>query len=155
MTPIIRRATDADAPAILQVRVNSVRNLRGTLYTPQQIEAWVGRRGAESYVHAMEHGEVFFVADLQGQIVGFSSVHGSRLCAVYVHSDHARKKVGSALLGVAEQFAVENGCRELAMDASTNSEMFYLHHGYRVVERAMHRFQDGTEIPCVRMNKVL
>jgi GNAT superfamily N-acetyltransferase len=96
-----------------------------------------------------------FVAEHEGQIIGFSSVQGSILCAVYVCPDHIRSKVGTALLEAVERFSLENGCRELEMDASINSEMFYLQRGYSVVERASHRFRDGTEIPCVRMRKVL
>jgi GNAT superfamily N-acetyltransferase len=154
MTPIIRRAIEADARAIMEAHVSSVRNLCGPFHTPQQITAWIGQVQPENYRQAMVHGEKMFVAEDEGQIIGFSSVQGSELRAVYVHPDHVRRKIGTALLTAAERFAFENGCTELTMDASVNSEMFYRHCGYRVVGRSVHRFQDGTEVPCVRMSKV-
>jgi GNAT superfamily N-acetyltransferase len=155
MTPIIRRATDADAPAILQVHLTSIQILCGPYHTPAQIEAWIDRMSAENYREAMARGEAIFVAEDNGRIVGFSCLQDFQLRAVYVHPDFIRRKVGSAVLGAAEKFAVDCRHHEITMDASINSESFYLSCGYGVVERSTHRFRNGTEIPCVRMRKVL
>jgi GNAT superfamily N-acetyltransferase len=155
MTPIIRRATDADAPAILQVHLNSIRSVCGPFYTPEQVAAWTDPKKVEDYRAALARGEAIFVAEMDGQIIGFSGIQDSELRAVYVHPDFLRHHVGSALLDAAEKFATNNAHREITADASVNSESFYRNRGFTVVERSNHRFRNGIESPCVRMRKIL
>src|SRR5687767_13662100 len=69
----IRRATLDDAEALCDLHIRSIRVLCAADYTPQQIEAWAGRKKPELYRQAMtDGGETMFVAvDEREHIIGF------------------------------------------------------------------------------------
>src|SRR3712207_2549295 len=70
--------------------------------TPEQIEAWVGGREPKHYAWAMrEGGETMWVAETAGQIVGFSSLRGDEVVAVYT-SPRAPPGTGARLLEAVE-----------------------------------------------------
>ncbi len=152
----IREATLNDADAICRVHIASVRVLCALDYTPAQIEAWVGRNVPENYRKAMQYkGETMFVAEIQGAIAGFSSLHRREVCAIYVHPACTRRGVGTRLLNAVEQAAIARGIHTLRLDASVTAIPFYTAQGYAVVERSRHTFWDGTAVPCAKMKKQL
>ncbi len=58
----IRPAIDADADAIADAHVDSVRTLGPSAYGPEIVESWGAPRSGERYASAMRQGETFFVA---------------------------------------------------------------------------------------------
>src|SRR4051812_35349674 len=96
----IRRATIDDADAICDVHVRSIRGLCAADYTPEQIEAWAGRKKPELYSRAMsEGGETMFVAiDDAGRIVGFVAFKQAEIYGLYVAPEAVGRGAGSALL---------------------------------------------------------
>jgi putative acetyltransferase len=75
--------------------------------------------------------------------------------AVYVHGDHAREGVGSALLAHLEDRARERGLAALVLWSSLNAVRFYERHGYERVRETTHETTGGVELGVVVMRKAL
>ncbi len=126
----IRRAGTDDAEAICAVHKVSVRGLCAGSYTKEQIEAWVGPGIPQDCRDAMRDGEVMFVADYGGDIVGFGGIKGTEIRAVYVEPERGRGS-GALLLRALEQEAADKGEEKLHLTASLNSVGFYEAMGYQ------------------------
>jgi len=152
----VRKANPEDAEAICHVHVASVRTLYVNDYTPDQIEAWVGKLTPEGHRNAIEKmGEIMFVAANRGTITGFSSLFENEVRAVYVHPDYVRQGVGKLLLKAVEKEAVSQHIEKLQLSALTNAQSFYQACGYKVVEHSFHTLGSGVQVPCVYMEKSL
>lgn len=98
-----------------------------------------------------------FVAEIEGKIVGFSSIvpKDSELRAVYVDPKFGGKGVGKMLLGQVEQEARNRGLQKLVMPASLSAEAFYKSQGYVAIDRIVHILGSGKRMPAVKMEKAL
>lgn len=83
----------------------------------------------------------FFVAEEDGEIVGFSRVHIYRwnksayVINLLVDSGYRRRGIGSLLLKTAEEFARKNGARVLMFDTAIDNIPalnLYLKNGFRI-----------------------
>lgn len=147
----VRPATADDAAAIREVHIASIRVLAASRYTDEQIAAW---SAIDDPDYPIDDGDrAVFVAETDGEVVGFGQLNAAEteIEAVYVHPDHARNGVGTALLGRLETAAHERGIGELTLSASLNAVPFYEANGYLSVERATHELTDGTELSCMEM----
>ena len=153
---LVRRATPNDAEAITPVHVASIRTLCAKDYTPQQIDAWAGWKSPEKYREAMEAGEQFFVADVDGRVVGFSVLHGEEVKAVYLHPDHVGCGIGRRLLQAVEHEAAARGVAELHLTSTLTSVGFYESSGYQNDGPTTHPMADsGLALECVKFTKRL
>lgn len=82
------------------------------------------------------------------------AAHGE-VRAVYVHPDHARRGVGTALLSELERRARKRGFEALVLTASLNAVPFYEHRGYEAVEELVYEFGGEAEGIAVVMRKRL
>jgi putative acetyltransferase len=153
---MIRRATLADAAAILRVHMASIAALARSHYSARQIDVWCGRRSPESY-HEPIGSKVVFVAEEFGSLIGFGQLNANSGCveAVYVLPESVHLGVGGRLLAALEAQARALGLAELSLDASLNSVAFYAQAGYSPVREANHELEPGTFIPCIVMCKSL
>ena len=153
---LIRRATVDDAEAICDLHIRSIRVLCFADYTPQQIEAWAGRKKPEMYAHAMtDGGETMFVAiDEAGRIIGFVAFKAAEIYGLYVAPESVRRGAGSALLATAETAMRDAGVTEAKFRSTFTALRFYQHHGYARGGDAVARMS-GVEVPCVWMSKTL
>jgi putative acetyltransferase len=151
----IRRAMPEDADQITPVHVASIRTLCAKDYTQEQIDAWAGWKSPEKYRDAMAAGEVFFVAEIEAQVVGFSVLFGDEVKAVYVHPDHVGQGVGRRLLDAAEDEAQSRGVAELKLTSTLTSVRFYESCGYAKGDLHQHPVTGGVMLPCVHFTKRL
>jgi putative acetyltransferase len=152
----IRRATIDDADAICDVHVRSIRGLCAADYTPEQIEAWAGRKKPELYSRAMsEGGETMFVAiDDAGRIVGFAAFKEAEIYGLYVVPEAVGRGAGSALLDAAEAEMRLRGVMLVKFRSTFTAVTFYQRHGYARGDDAVSRMS-GVDIPCLWMSKKL
>lgn len=157
MTPptVIRRASPADADAITPVHVASIRTLCAKDYTQEQIDAWAGWKSPEKYRAAMAAGEVFFVAEIDGVVVGFSVLFGDEVKAVYVHPDYVGRGIGRRLLEALEAEARSRGVAELKLTSTLTSVRFYESCGYVKGDLHQHPVTGGVTLPCVHFTRRL
>ena len=152
---VIRRATQEDAEQITPVHVVSIRTLCAKDYAQEQIDAWAGWKSPEKYRAAMDAGEVFFVAEVEGRVVGFSVLFGDEVNAVYLHPDHVGRGIGRRLLEAVEAEARSHGVAELKLTSTLTSVRFYEACGYTKGDLHQHPVTGGVMLPCVHFTKRL
>ncbi|HYD17410.1 MAG TPA: GNAT family N-acetyltransferase [Patescibacteria group bacterium] len=156
--PVIRKAETADARAMIEARHASIREKAGAHYPAAVLAAWSPDDITEQRVVRMEGNiasEEFYtlVAEDAGDIIGFGQINPGKnvLGAVYVRKNRFGG-VGERLLNLLLQHAREQGCKFIAMDASTNAEAFYRRHGFRVTGYGKHHIKSaGIDMDCVHM----
>jgi putative acetyltransferase len=161
----VRLARTGDGAAILRVHRRAIHEIACGDYPADILAAWgppipaeeLPRRGAEFDAKASDGQEVAVVAEIDGQVAGFGEIVPSRnqLLAVYVNPDFARRGVGTAILRELERRARDAAVPYLEMDSSLTAAAFYSRHGYREIERGVHRFRNGAQMACVKMKKML
>ncbi|WP_266077716.1 GNAT family N-acetyltransferase [Haladaptatus caseinilyticus] len=157
--PSIRSATEADAEAILELHVSSIRAFGPERYHDEQVEAWATKPlGSALYRESVRsRSEEIVVAEVDGDIVGFGRLDHENevVTAVYAHPDYAREGVGSALLTNLEAKAIERDIDSLSLRASLNAVPFYEQAGYERSETVAHETTGGVELTCLEMTKRL
>jgi len=152
----IRSARQDDCQSIMSVHIDAVRGIRTALYTTEEIQAWAAPKKPESYEESIRSKE-FFVADEDGEIVGFGILNQStsEVEAVYVSPKSGRRGIGLSLLRKLEEQARALGLEALRLNASLNAVPFYKRAGYVGKEESRYRLSNGVEIACVPMVKVI
>jgi GNAT superfamily N-acetyltransferase len=121
---VIRRATRADIPRIMEIRANVRENrLRDPARVPVEKVAWfVDNPG-------------MFVWEENGSIVGFSGAdpRDGNIFALFVEADHHGRGIGQALFARACDVLVAAGCRRMWLTTAhgTRAERFYRRAGWR------------------------
>ncbi|WP_242395587.1 GNAT family N-acetyltransferase [Anaeromyxobacter oryzisoli] len=154
----LRRATVADAPALARVQRASVRALARGAYPPSQLAAWT-RLGPLYHRWALvAGGEVAFVAERAGHVVGYAAFTlgpPAEVTAVFVRPAVAGRGVGTFLLARVEAEARRRGARRLVVKASLNGEPFYRARGYGGGRRIRVPLPGGGALAAIRLAKAL
>ena len=159
----IRPAERSDVDDIAQAHLDSIQSIGASYYPADVVAGWQDGVAGGLYLHAMDRGEVFFVAigEVNGTplVLGFSSdysiegsTHGT---SVYVRGIAARQGIGTALLRTAETHAVANGGCAVRIEASLAGAAFYQANGYVEIGRGEIQLLSGYPIQCVFMRKSL
>lgn len=81
----IRSASPEDAEALVSVTQSAVRGLSGDYYTQEEREAWIDGVSKEAMREGLRDTEKrTYVAEIRTQTVGFSTLQGNYVRAVYV-----------------------------------------------------------------------
>lgn len=148
----IRDARPEDADAIRAVHTQAVERLCSADYSAAEISGWVGARAVRG---GWSTKGTRVVATEGGAVVGFAALVEDEIHAVYVHPEHARRGVGSALLEHLETAAAACDVRALHLSSSLTAVPFYTAHGYQRVCDSTHTLRSGVVIRCVEMVKEL
>ncbi|CAF1173222.1 unnamed protein product [Adineta steineri] len=161
----LRPATLSDVKNILGIHYAAVHgSTTSNFYSQNILQSWSPstrdeRRLKQLHQAIRDNTEIIIVAEstATGMIMGFGSVVPSQqeLRAVYVDPTFARQGVGTKIITSLEELAVHHVAHKLHLDASLNAESFYCHHGYSIVERAIHRLNSGIDMDCIKMSKEL
>jgi putative acetyltransferase len=150
----IRRARLADAASLARVMRASIRGLARGAYPPRQIAAWSSLPALYHAWAMTAGGETVFLAERSGRALGYASLRGSEVTALFVLPSAARRGLGSALLARVEREARLRGVRRLSLRASRSALSFYRTHGYVDRRRVRVPVPDGA-IEALLMVKVL
>jgi GNAT superfamily N-acetyltransferase len=158
----IRTAIAADAQAIAAVHFAAVHHGGKAFYPPEVLDGWSSEPDETHYEKVrqsiMKGEELFVVADDESAgVVGFGSVVPTmhELWSVYVDPKARRQGIGSRIVRRLEQLALRRGVLQLRLAASLNAEAFYRRAGYEWVGIGSIPLKGGTEMACVKMQKVL
>jgi len=158
----IRRATVADADAIGEAHLDSIRAIGPAYYPPEVVQAWASGLTPATYVSAMESGEAFFIAagriDGKPAVLGFSTHRVDDVqdgTSVYVRGGAARRGIGTALLRLAEEHALAHGATSIQIQASLAGVEFYKANGFEETGHGYALLMSGRSMPCVFMRKLL
>ena len=123
---MLRRATDADAPAIARLFRRSFGTLAflATLHTP-----------AEDLAHfsGVVRDDEVWIWEEDGEVIAFAALSETRLDHLYVDPAARNRGLGSALLAHAKERR-RDGFDLWTFGRNTGARRFYERHGFRAVE---------------------
>jgi GNAT superfamily N-acetyltransferase len=173
----VRLATAEDVPALTELIAASVERLQAEDYSEPQ------RRGAIGSVFGVDpvliEDGTYFVAVRDSQLCGcggwsrratpFGTDHSparddrmldpradaARIRALFVHPEHARRGVGSAILRACEAAAKAAGFRRVELTATLTGVKLFRVQGFVPAEEIRIALKNGEILPVVRMTKEL
>lgn len=148
----IRRSTPDDAEKILALQAIALRGLSPS-YSPQQLESLIWSQASIRFTQ----DEINIVAEYENILVGFASLlmDSSQVSGVYVDPKFVRRGIGSQLLGSIEEIATNEGLQRIQVIASLDAVSFYQKNGYGIDRPSGFRLENGTWIPCMKLEKRL
>lgn len=172
-----RLASLDDLDALRRVMRRSIEALQDEFLTPEQVHASHQVMGLDSQL--IRDG-TYFVVERDGRIAGCggwswrSTLYGgdeslvsrepraldaatepARIRAMYTDPDFVRQGVGSLVLKLCEEAALQSGFHNATMMATMAGVPLYAAHGYVEVEPMLNASIEGVQVPLVRMEKQL
>ena len=152
---MVRLATSFDASAIATLFHETVKKVNSRDYDVKQIVAWAGAAPDVAKWRARQAGRTTWVFEVGGTGRGFAEFGANgQVEAIYVHADHQRKGIASALLVQIEEEARGLGMARLHADASTTARGFFQKRGFKILKQAEVDSR-GPSFASVRMAKPL
>ncbi|SDU59757.1 GNAT family N-acetyltransferase [Pseudomonas mandelii] len=137
MKPQIRPATAADASAISQVIIQSLRQSNALDYPPDIIEQVEKSFSTESIRTLLTQRQVF-VAMINSHIVATASLDRDVVRSVFVDPTQQGRGLGRQLMATIECIAAEAKIEVLRVPSSITAEAFYFKLGFRKVRDEFH-----------------
>ena len=151
----IRAFQPADGLEIMRLFRDTVHNVNSRDYTPEQIEAWAPALMDEPRWHERLRANFTYVAEADGQIVGFSELQrNGRIETLYVHHRYQAMGIASRLLSEMETRARALGAKRLATEASLTAYPFFQRRGFKLV-RAQDVDRNGVSLRNFIMERTL
>ncbi len=151
----IRRFHHGEEPKLFNIFHSAIHLIASRDYTNEQVHAWAPSSvDADLWARRMR-GIKPFVAELDGELVGYADVQGDGyIDHFFVSGHHPRQGIGKALMEALEAEARSLGLQELTSDVSVTAQPFFEHFGFLVVEH-QRPVIDGVEMLNARMRKLL
>ena len=128
---ILRKFSKTDCAELARLFYDTVHTVNAKDYSQEQLDAWAtGEVNLEAWNESFQaHHTV--VAEMDGNIVGFGDMgETGYLDRLYVHKDHQRQGVATAICDALEQNAQDT---EITTHASITARPFFEKRGYSVV----------------------
>ena len=149
----IRKFRPEDRQQKRELHLETIRKTNSRDYSEEEIDAWTSFDPDNS----VPEGKIErWVAEQDGEITGFADYMPDKntVTGVYVHPDHLRKGIGTALLETIIDDARDRGLEYLECESSRTAREFYRSNGFHVMEETIHR-TSGEELDAFRMRKQL
>lgn len=121
---VIRRATDADAPAVAEVWLRSFATALPTVrraHTDDQVRDWIR--------HVVVPGQETWVATVDDSVVAMMVLDGDELDQLYLDPPWQGRGIGSGLLATAKQLR-PSGLTLWTFQVNAPARRFYTRHGF-------------------------
>lgn len=151
----VRRARLRDAERLCELHHAAIRAESSSDYNPRQLAAWTYQTPAHFRWGLLQKDEWYIVAERAGRIVGFSSLKGEVLQAIYVDPQETRRGIGRKLVVRIEREARRRGMTRLRLKSSLNAVGFYRRLGYDGRRNGHLQTLEGVPLPYVAMKKEL
>jgi putative acetyltransferase len=151
----VRKLEPADVAEVAALFTETVRSVNARDYGPEQLEAWAPRPPDIAAWERSLAGRTALVVEVDGEVAGFGDLaDGGHLDRLYVHRDHQRRGVATALAEALEAEAARQGAAEITADASITALPFFERRGYETLARQeqLHR---GVRFTNYRVSKRL
>lgn len=128
---LLRPYTPADLDELLALFYETVHTVNARDYTPPQLDAWAPWEVDRARWDSTLQAHTSLVAVEAGQIIGFGDIDTTGyLDRLYVHKDHQRQGVATALCDALEAAVT---APVLTTHASITARPFFIRRGYTVV----------------------
>ena len=127
----IRRLLDDEYNDVVKLITETVHTVCSDDYTKEELEAWAPenfdiRKFRMNLLHCLN-----LVAFEKGKLVGFISMErNGYINRLYTHKDFLHRGIATALYQKSEEWAKEQGIREISLDSSRTAEGFYIKMGF-------------------------
>lgn len=131
----VRPPREDELEAVAATHVAAAEAGGARAYDPETVESWAkrGERSPDDY--PVDDPATHFVVAVTGdrEVAGFGELvpDEREVRAVYVHPDHERRGVGTALLAHLEGYARALDCQALTLQSSLNAVEFYERAGWQ------------------------
>ena len=128
---VLRRARAEDAPAFCAILYDTFESTWKPELTPEAVKAFLREDRPSAYVST--RGQLFWVAEGDGEIAGFVDWDGDFVNALHVLARHARTGIGARLMDLAEADIANAGFAAARLETDTfnlRSQAFYRARGY-------------------------
>jgi putative acetyltransferase len=151
----IREFRPGDEPALRAVFDSAIHEVAIRDYTQGEVDAWAPRPWDADLWAARMQGIAPFVAERDGEIVGYADVQASGyIDHFFVAASAGGQGVGGLLMRRIHERARELGIAVLASEVSRTAQPFYLHFGFAIVDHHTNVVR-GVELAYAAMRKVL
>ena len=150
---LIRRHQEGEEPALFEVYYSAVHLIASRDYSPVQIQAWAPRDLDPALWERRILGIKPFVAELDGQIVGYADLQSNGyIDHFFVSGNHPRRGIGAMLMKHLINEATAQGLPEMTADVSRTAQPFFQKFGFEVVEQRFPVVRE-VEIPNALMRR--
>lgn len=149
-----RNATTADIPQLKDLFRDTVLAINIRNYTPEEVADWASCIDIPGRLAEQLANLYFIIAvDAEENILGFCSIrHDGYLHSIFVHKDHQRKGIATALLLHIENYAKKNSIHIITSEVSITALPFFKHHGY-IIEQKQQVKANKLRMTNYRMKK--
>ena len=144
-------AVQEDASAIHELHLRSVRQLCSEVYSEEIIEGWLANRAPQGYLPGINRGEMY-IAESDGQIVGFGHAIPGEIAAIYVDPAFIRCGIGGQLVEYGMKMAIAGDYKTVKVDSTLNAHLFYESCGFNFVKEITLRRND-VDIPALELRR--
>ena len=122
-------------------------------YTDQQIAYLLSERGSIGTIQAEAQSQLYFVAEMDGHIVGMAAVKGNEIGKLFIDPDYHRQGIGTMLFDSAQRAIIETGYEEMIVGVMAPSAVgFYEKMGMSIFDEKIPRSGAfaGYKVPLMR-----
>lgn len=125
----IRRAISSDEAVLAKIRREAILAIAVSAMSQEAVVSWATQVASDRFTRAIQEHDTW-VAEQEGNAIGWVEVNRDRLASLYVSPSFASRGVGSNLLACAERLVHTAGYKVVRLEASPNALSFYVKRGY-------------------------
>ena len=146
----VRPLRAADLALLPTMHALCVRQGLASHYTPQHIAAWIQAHDDQHFSDAIEAGEHYLIAEMQGALAGYASWRAGELRSTFVAPAAQEMGVGTLLVDNCAFDARAAGTPIRQVCATLNAIGFYRALGFQTTEPGFHE-EGGVRLPYQMM----
>lgn len=153
----IRKYRPLDVRELLSLYYDTVHEINIRDYSAAQVDAWMpSKEERVGFWNERFSASKTVVAEIKGKIVGFGNLekNNSMIGMLYVHKDHQREGIATALLKVLEKKLRKQEIFTAKAEVSFTAHPFFVSRGYQLV-RENHKTLNDLEFTNYIMEKEL
>jgi putative acetyltransferase len=138
----IRRYRHVDLPVIVELFHQTVHAVNARDYSVDQLDAWAPQQADFGAWDVRLSSSFTYVAEHEGTLVGFANLTREGIIdMLYVHKDHQRKRIATALVNTIQEHARALSLEVLYTEASVTAEPFFSSIGFLATteQQKLHR----------------
>lgn len=152
---VIRDYVESDAKVLWDLFFHTVRTINRRDYSQAQVEAWATDLFDSEYWIKRMNGLAPFVAEIDGEIVGYTDLQSDGLIDhFFCHHEHQGKGVGRALMNHILEVGRLRGMHRYYSEVSITARPFYEHLGFHFVNEKIAEM-DGQQLKYNLMERII